>query len=254
MRCQKARSCLSAYCNNELGERQSLEIRGHLASCASCREAERSWLALREATKEIPTRKVSNDFNARLLNRIAEERFTETRQSVPQPSSLGWLRFRQWIPALAGSAAVVLMVATGAIQRGATLLPAFVNEGKTTLSTDIALDDSYLTAQPGLSQQRRLGTHLHEGQSIHQSMALSDRVSSLSRGLSPQIGFGAKFANSSNTRYGDNPYQSYGRRTQLMPGSIVIRREIGFSGERMRIYLVPTPDSQTSHGGEAARY
>lgn len=258
MRCQKVRSCLSAYCNQELTEDRTLAVRAHLAGCSSCRAAERSWLSLRDASKQMPMTTVSQDFNTRLLNRLAEEKFAETRQRVPQPSSLGWLRFRQLIPALAGVAAVSLLAATGMMQRGIALVPellAGTNGSEQGQAAVAGLDNSYLTVQPGSAQQHRLGAPLHADQTLAHSLAFSDRVSRLSRGLSPQSGFGMQLASDVNSAgQWNDPFARYYFQPGVLPGAVSIRRSGTFGGSSIRIYFMPAPDSQRNSREDAARY
>ena len=79
MRCRKARSYLSAYCNDELTDRTRLAVSDHLSTCSTCRKEEAIYRSMISSGAEIEGLKVDDDFNTRLLNRSAQERFAQTR-------------------------------------------------------------------------------------------------------------------------------------------------------------------------------
>ena len=81
MRCRKARSLTSAYSNDELTSRKLTSLRGHLANCAACRQEAALIRSIRLASPTLQSEPLSDDFNQKLLNRIAHERFAETRSS-----------------------------------------------------------------------------------------------------------------------------------------------------------------------------
>lgn len=140
MRCQKLRSLLPAYCNSELESSTLVTIERHFHTCSSCRQdlsahrlvcgqvrsLKKSASAITSmehlnshitSSKEAPVRtmyRVSEDFNARLLNRIAHERYAQVRAQAYLPKKaplFGWMRIAQ----AAVSVAVLAFVAVGLV-------------------------------------------------------------------------------------------------------------------------------------------
>ncbi|MEW5923875.1 MAG: zf-HC2 domain-containing protein [Candidatus Zixiibacteriota bacterium] len=115
MRCRKVRSYLSAYCNDELTGRRQASIREHLGRCADCRREEAFFRELNGSVSTLPKLRVTDDFNTRLLNRIAQERFKETRTKAFFPKRapvLGWGRL---VPAVATVCLVLAFVFSGGL-------------------------------------------------------------------------------------------------------------------------------------------
>lgn len=100
MHCRKVRSLLSAACSDELDSRQQAVVKDHLVSCPSCRKEASYYSSLRLAARELPKRTPSEDFNTRLLNRIAQERFQETRTRAYLPRRAPRLTWRTLAPVL----------------------------------------------------------------------------------------------------------------------------------------------------------
>lgn len=175
MRCQKLRSSLPAYCNGELTDGQSDAIARHLTDCASCRrelaayrtltaviETVRSPMDTHEHTDadaaEVPALReyrVSGDFNTRLLNRIADERYAEVRSKAYLPKSAPHFTFAQAAPAFAAFA-LVAFVAINSLQTFPGAEPAPANtpsftaaeEVEPSLGAALGLSDEYMTAAP----------------------------------------------------------------------------------------------------------
>jgi len=109
MRCRKVRSFLSAYSKDELIARRKVAVGEHLSNCADCREELQKVTAIQQATAEVPRVAVSEGFNARLLNRIAEERFAETRTNAHFPPKRAPLfRWQRAVPAVVTAMIVLL--------------------------------------------------------------------------------------------------------------------------------------------------
>lgn len=179
MRCQKARSCLSAYCREELAGRDLLAMREHLAGCALCRREEAAVRAMFEATDSIKRSPLSTDFNAKLLDRIARERFAETRTKAYMPRRaplFGWTRL---VP-VAGVVMVAVLAFVGSeyLQR---------NLVSPTGGQQASLDDSYLTVQP--DRNRDLTTNVNSNWSFRSQIAQSERVNRVSGMLTNAAGF-----------------------------------------------------------------
>ena len=113
MRCQKVRSYLSAYCSGEIDGKKRLVIDEHLSDCAACRKEEAIYYSLNTVKSEIGSLKVSDKFNDNLLNRIAHERFAETRTKAYMPSRPPVLTWAKVLPS--AITAVVAVVVTALV-------------------------------------------------------------------------------------------------------------------------------------------
>ncbi len=176
MRCQKVRSYLSAYCNDELEGRKKLAVDKHLSSCALCRKEESLYNTMFAATTEVDSLHVSKDFNNLLLNRIANERFAETRSKayhVQKPPLFVWSKA---VPAVASAFVVVF-----------TLFSLFSHGPDTTRDNfahqESSLDDSYLTAQPTNNP------NMNKNWSLDNHLARVERSNRISRNMMPAGSF-----------------------------------------------------------------
>jgi hypothetical protein len=168
MRFRKVRSFLSAYSNDELTGRREEIVREQLARDESLRREEALYGAIRKASAQLPPVKVSADFNARLLDRIARERFAETRTRAyfPKPA-WGWW-WRRAVPAVA-AVAVLTLAAINVIGPSSS---------GPKMHAETGLDDSYLTVQPG--DDRNLVPTRSGEVSLRQLMARVDRADQIS--------------------------------------------------------------------------
>ena len=180
MRCQKARSCLSAYCREELTGRDLLAMREHLAGCALCRREEAAVRAMFTATGSMKGPSVSADFNAKLLERIARERFSETRTKayIPRRTPVfGWGRL---VPVAAVVAlAVLAFVGSEYLQRD--------NMSPVGAGQQASLDNSYLTVQP--ERNREVTTSVNSDWSFRSQFVQAERVNRVSGMLTNAAGF-----------------------------------------------------------------
>ena len=141
MRCQKVRSYLSAYCNDELAGRKKLAVDEHLSTCALCRKEESLYNAMFAAKSEIGSLEVSNVFNNNLLNRIANERFAETRTKAYHPQRPPLMVWSKVVPAVVSAFVVVFALVT-------LFSEGIMSNRYNYASQNNNLDDSYLTVQP----------------------------------------------------------------------------------------------------------
>jgi len=142
MRSRKVRSFLSAYCNGELDEKRQKIVEEHLKNDPSLRADERAFRAMAKATEELPTQTTSDDFNARLLDRIARERFAETRSNAMLPQSRPPRPLWAKLAPVAVSAMLVALVALTSFDFSMS------NQAGRSDGNRDGLDDSYLWAQP----------------------------------------------------------------------------------------------------------
>lgn len=176
MRCRKVRSYLSAYCNDEINGKIKIIIDVHLTGCADCRKEEEIFKSLNLVKPLMADLKVSKDFNNNLLNRIANERFSETRTKAYFPNKP---------PRIVWSKAVPVIVTT-------CLLFAFgimnfpINDSSVVPDTTItpsALDDSYLTVQP--TNNPNMTIRMNKDWSFEQVLARTERINQITRDMTP---------------------------------------------------------------------
>lgn len=169
MRCRKARSFLSAYCSDEFSGRKKLALSEHLATCADCRREEADYHTLSEVGAEIAGLNVSADFNTKLLNRVAQERFSETRTKAHLPKNAPLVRWTVVAPTVVTACMVFAFVMVGLQPASNDFGPGMAGIG----------DNSYLTAQP--LDNPNLGGTMRKDWSLASQMEQADRLDRLSR-------------------------------------------------------------------------
>ena len=168
MRCRKVRSCLSAFCKDELGSRQRLAVSEHLAECAACRREAALYKSICETSRELTSPGLSSDFNNRLLNRIAQERFEETRTEAYFPKAAPLLSWGRALPAVVSACVVILAV-----------IVALTPQGNVDHAADNSnLDNAYLTAQP--TNNPNITQRMADEWSLNRQLAHVDRINSIS--------------------------------------------------------------------------
>ena len=189
MRCRKVRSCLSAYSNSELIGRDAVAVREHLSICATCRKEEALLVSLHEGARELTGPTLSADFNTKVLNRIAQERFAETRTRSYAPRPAPLVMWRQVIPAFVATLAVVFVAVTF-FKSGHYSEPA----GIASVSDNGALDNSYLTAQPEHNPNMTNAVSVQKDWSLSTQLAQTERANRICGQLSSSTGFGSMVA------------------------------------------------------------
>ena len=175
MRCRKTRSYLSAYCNDELGGRRKLAVSEHLSTCQECRREEELYRSMFGAAREVPQLKVSEDFNNKLLNRIAHERFAETRTRAYMPKNPPVFTWTKVVPAVAAACLVFVVTMMSFGPTDNTVSPRLADGGS-------VMDDSYLTAQP--VHNPNMAAKLNKNWSFDGQMAQAERINRISSSLS----------------------------------------------------------------------
>ncbi len=111
MNCRKARSLLSAYSKGELSHSLRERLAQHLEECPACRKQEASVGQINQALLHLPERKLSDDFNMRLFERIHNapngERVRTAHLPRKAPSGLSYWG-RLFAPAVGVVGAMVL--------------------------------------------------------------------------------------------------------------------------------------------------
>lgn len=174
MRCRKVRSFLSAYCNDELSGHRKLGVSDHLSSCSSCRKEEAIYYSINKAYAEIPGYKISKDFNNKLLNRIAQERFSETRTKAYLPKPAPIIAWGKALPAVVTSFLVIIVALS-------SFSPLLKNKAGLATADDNKLDDSYLTVQP--INNPNLTVSMNKSWSLDKQMARAERINRISNNM-----------------------------------------------------------------------
>lgn len=227
MRCRKVRSFLSAYCKDELGAGRRLAIGEHLSNCSSCRRQEAIYRSMNEASSRMPDLRVSDDFNTRLLHRVAQERFAETRTKAYLPRPAPLIAWGKVIPVLTTVCLVALV---------AVVAPRISRNVPFTDSADRSLDDSYLTAQP--IDNPNLTIEMDKDWSLSSQLARVERVSRISNAVTRVGSFGR-----------DDLASRLGHLASRTASRVPYRRDHYTVRPVVRIYLGP----ETSSGKEAAK-
>ncbi len=178
MHCRRVRSYLSAFSNDELTGALLRDVREHLSTCPDCRREEAVYRSMRLTTKQMQSRQLSSDFNSRLIDRLAQERFAETRTRAYLPKPAPWLLWRKLVP-MAVSVVAVALMAVNLLQ-----VPDDNHPNKKVPPVSIAQNDDYLTAMP-----------LKRDWTLNNQLAQTDRLSRLTNSLTQPAGFsGEEFA------------------------------------------------------------
>ncbi|MGH8016487.1 MAG: anti-sigma factor family protein [Candidatus Zixiibacteriota bacterium] len=176
MRCQKVRSCLSAYCNDELTGRAARRVSDHLTNCTVCRGEEQQLRSIMQGSRELNTFKVSAGFNNRLLDRIAHERFAETRTKAYFPKPVPSLWVRRLVPILATAFLAAFVVISNFTKSNNAL-----KVDQLAVNQDHSLNDDYLTVQP--VNNPNMTSTLRQGWSLDEQLNRSERITRISQQL-----------------------------------------------------------------------
>ena len=175
MRFRKTRSCLSAYSNDELDARQKEAVREQLAQDETLKREALVFKQIKDGCNELEDIELSDDFNARLLNRIAAERFAETRTKAYLPSRIPGLWWRIAVPAMT----TVVIACFGLVGYSAWQnLPEQFQATAQSGEQQLGEDDSYLYASS--DKNPNLGRQALQGRSLSSLMARVDRANKIS--------------------------------------------------------------------------
>ncbi len=209
MRCQRVRSYLSAYCREELIGRQQLAVKEHLAGCESCRRQEEFQRVMIQKLADLRGPALPADFNTKLLNRLAQERFSETRTKAYLPKRAPTVMWSRLVPVLAGVSVVLFAAVSMLGNRFGVSETSWASSG---LSSP--LDDSYLTVQP--IGNRNMTSKLRQDWTLESQMRQTARFNRLSGMLTSSNGFGSE---SHGTLEMTNPFTG-----ERMPYTVIIFR------------------------------
>ena len=190
MRCRKVRSFLSAYCHDELNSRRKLAMSEHLLTCSACRREEETYRQMSESVTEIPSVGVSDDFNARLLNRIAQERFAETRTKAYMPKAAPLFAWKRLAPVVVTACLAVFAVVS--LMPGDEASSPMLAADHVNPSGSAALDDAYLTVQPTANPHMTI--NMEKNWSLDRQFARAERIRKISNSIIPAGSFGSQGA------------------------------------------------------------
>ncbi|MDH3891807.1 MAG: zf-HC2 domain-containing protein [candidate division Zixibacteria bacterium] len=223
MRCRKVRSFLSAYCRDELEGRQRRQVSDHLLACRSCRTQETFYSSLSTASTEISSLKVSNDFNQKLLQRVAKERFAETRTKAFLAREAPLVMWRKVVPVAATACVAVLAFI-------ATMSPVFDSGTPEYANINNQTGEDYMTVQP--TANPNLAVQLKDDWSLENQLAKAERFHRISNSVIPASGF-----TQPGYSGGLNSLTSSGKRPAPFVANYFRVRPV------VRIYVVPQPST-----------
>lgn len=147
MRCRKVRSFLSTYCKGETSPNVTAEVKNHLEDCNSCRREENVFRSMNRLVSDLPEYKTSDDFTARLFEKIGQEGFDKRKTRAYRPRRIPIFGVAKLATA-ASVAVIVLALGIGFNAAEKFLLPPTQPMATATPVTDVGSDDRYLTVQP----------------------------------------------------------------------------------------------------------
>jgi len=143
MHCRRVRSFLSAYSKGELSEKRSRAIADHLRECPGCRSEEFAAREIDGVIARLSGPRVSSDFNARLLDKVAKERFNETRSKAYLPKRrVPVVNLTRVSAVVAAACFVFAFIFAGGIEK---IMP---TDDLQQIAETVPLNDDYETVQP----------------------------------------------------------------------------------------------------------
>jgi hypothetical protein len=191
MRCRKVRSFLSAYCHDELNSRRKLAMSEHLLTCSACRREEDIYQQMADSSGQLASVEISDGFNTRLLNRIAQERFAETRTQAYLPKAAPLFSWKRVAPVmLTACLAMFAVISLTPNDDGSSPMIAADDASQTILGSDGDLDDLYLTVQP--TTNPHMTVNMEKNWSLDRQFARAERIREISNSIIPAGSFGGQ--------------------------------------------------------------
>jgi hypothetical protein len=160
-----------------LSSRLKPAVSEHLSTCSTCRREEAVYRSMSQANGKLSILTVCDDFNGKLLNRIAQERFAETRTKAFLPKRAPVILWRQAIPAFVTTSLMILLAIVA-------FSPKNIHLADDIFARRTTLDDSYLTVQP-VDNVRRTA-NLDKDWSLGSRLAWAERMNRLSNAIVQQ--------------------------------------------------------------------
>jgi len=139
------------------------------------------YASIKNARHDLEQLKVSDDFNTKLLNRIAQERFAETRTKAYLPRREPRLVWTKLVPAVVTTCLVI-------VASFYVLSPDVRQNSGIADSQAPALDNSYLTVLP--TNNPNMAVAMDRSWSLNDQLDRVERVSAISDALTQMDGFG----------------------------------------------------------------
>jgi len=155
-------------------------VREHLSTCPDCRREEAVYRSIRLSSRQIHTRHVSPGFNTVLMDRLAHERFAETRNKAYLPKRVPKMWWR--VAPVAVSALALLFVTFSFV-----LSPDMQNSLQQAVTPSAGQDNSYLTVQPQANPN--MTVQLKKDWSLNNQLAQTDRLSRLTNSMTQASAF-----------------------------------------------------------------
>lgn len=108
MNCQKVLTYLTAYSEGSLSSEKSHDLEAHIRNCKRCEREMALHEQLLAAAKTLPEKKLPEDFNLQLMNRIYAEQARPSESYLPTKAPTFWGRQFKWASALATVAVCAL--------------------------------------------------------------------------------------------------------------------------------------------------
>jgi hypothetical protein len=138
------------------------------------------YRSIRLSGRQFPTRHVSPDFNTRLMDRMARERFADTRTRAYLPKRVPRVWWR--VAPVAVSAVAVMLLAVSFVKS-----PENQDSPQVRPITSTGRDNSYLTVQP--HGNPNMTAHLKPDWSLNNQMAQTDRLARLTNSMTQPSAF-----------------------------------------------------------------
>jgi hypothetical protein len=136
---------------------------------------------MRLATRQLPGRHLGVDFNPRILDRVAKERFAETRTQAYMPKAAPSFVWRRLVPAVVSVFAVaVVAISLVGLPSGKSKDGLRLAEG-----VNIGENDDYITAHPRADRI----AHLNPQWSLNNHLAQTDRMARVTNSMTQTAGF-----------------------------------------------------------------
>jgi len=158
-----------------------------VASCPSCKREYAIYASIQSAGRELPDEPISDDFNTRLLNRIAEERFAETRTKAYQPKAaplFAWTR----LATVVATACLAVFAVVSLLPEGDITSPIMTANNSQSVTDSGSLDNSYLTVEPVTNPN--MTVPMEKDWSLDRQLARAERVKEISNSIIPVGSFG----------------------------------------------------------------
>lgn len=202
MRCRKVRSCLSAFCKDELAGRRLWAIQEHLDECPDCRRDEAVHKEIDGLVSGLPNHNVTDDFNSRLLEKVVQERMKETRSKAYLPKNAPIFGWGKIVPAMASACLVLAFVFFGGlnVDNNVEKKPVLAHNNTVDVYNPDELDTRYIDIQPQKNPPPVIKQHEMVNWTFKKQLARATRIRNIMNQLTSSEYFGNGYSRSKNNR------------------------------------------------------